>query len=71
MKFDKFVGENSIDQLKVVGRFYDRIDGSLKIIGTVRYVYEWYEEVFNVVYGYIVGFVIVKGRFIVFDTDVA
>lgn len=70
MKFDKFVGENLIDQLKVVGCFYDCIDGLLKIIGMVCYVYEWYEEVFNVVYGYIVGFVIVKGCFIVFDMDV-
>lgn len=33
MKFDKPAGENPIDQLKVVGRPHDRIDGPLKTTG--------------------------------------
>lgn len=37
MKFDKPAGENPIDQLKVVGRPHDRIDGPLKTTGTARY----------------------------------
>ncbi len=44
MKFDKPAGENTIDQLKVVGRPHDRIDGPLKTTGTARYAYEWHEE---------------------------
>lgn len=40
MKFDKPAGENTIDQLKVVGRPHDRIDGPLKTTGTARYAYE-------------------------------
>ncbi len=44
MKFDKPAGENPIDQLKVVGRPHDRIDGPLKTTGTARYAYEWHEE---------------------------
>ena len=34
MLFDKPAGENPIDQLKVVGRPTDRIDGPLKTSGT-------------------------------------
>ncbi|GEI83610.1 moco-containing subunit of PaoABC aldehyde oxidoreductase [Escherichia coli O145:H28] len=37
MKFDKPAGENPIDQLKVVGRPHDRIDGPLKTTGTARH----------------------------------
>lgn len=55
MKFDKPAGENPIDQLKVVGRPHDRIDGPLKTTGTARYAYEWHEEAPNAAYGYIVG----------------
>jgi len=39
MKFDKPAGPNPIDQLKVVGRPADRIDGPLKTTGTARYAY--------------------------------
>jgi len=48
MKFDKPAGENPIDQLKVVGRPHDRIDGPLKTTGTARYAYEWHEEAPNI-----------------------
>ncbi len=46
---------DSFDQLKVVGRPHDRIDGPLKTTGTARYAYEWHEEAPNAAYGYIVG----------------
>ena len=62
MKFDKPAGENPIDQLKVVGRPHDCIDGPLKTTGTARYAYEWHEEAPNAAYGYIVGSAIAKGR---------
>lgn len=71
MKFDKPAGENPIDQLKVVGRPHDRIDGPLKTTGTARYAYEWYEEAPNAAYGYIVGSAIAKGCLTALDTDAA
>lgn len=71
MKFDKPAGENPIDQLKVVGRPHDRIDGPLKTTGTARYAYEWHEEAPNAAYGYIVGSAIAKGRLTALDTDAA
>ena len=71
MKFDKPAGENPIDQLKVVGRPHDRIDGPLKTTGTARYAYEWHEESPNAAYGYIVGSAIAKGRLTALDTDAA
>ncbi|HAM2920380.1 TPA: xanthine dehydrogenase family protein molybdopterin-binding subunit, partial [Escherichia coli] len=71
MKFDKPAGENPIDQLKVVGRPYDRIDGPLKTTGTARYAYEWHEESPNAAYGYIVGSAMAKGRLTALDTDAA
>ena len=71
MKFDKPAGENTIDQLKVVGRPHDRIDGPLKTTGTARYAYEWHEEAPNAAYGYIVGSAIAKGRLTALDTDAA
>lgn len=71
MKFDKPAGENTIDQLKVVGRPHDRIDGPLKTTGTARYAYEWHEEAPNAANGYIVGSAIAKGRLTALDTDAA
>lgn len=71
MKFDKPAGENPIDQLKVVGRPHDRIDGPLKTTGTARYAYEWHEEAPNAAYGYIVGSAIAKGCLTALDTDAA
>ena len=55
MKFDKPAGENPIDQLKVVGRPHDRIDGPLKTTGWGLYAFELYEEAPNAAYGYFVG----------------
>ena len=40
MKFDQPAGTNPIDQLKVVGRPTDRIDGPKKTTGTAPYAAE-------------------------------
>ncbi|MDB5715424.1 MAG: xanthine dehydrogenase [Sphingomonadales bacterium] len=62
MKFITPAGTNPIDQLKVIGKPHDRIDGPLKTTGTAPYAYEHHEAVPNQVYGYIVGSAIAKGR---------
>lgn len=61
MKFDKPAGQNSIDQLKVVGKPMDRVEGPLKTTGTAKYAYEYHEEVANPAYGYILGAAIARG----------
>lgn len=61
MKFDKPAGQNPIDQLKVVGKPTDRIEGPLKTTGTAKYAYEYNEEVTNPAYGYILGAAIARG----------
>ena len=62
MKFDTPATTNPIDQLKVVGKATDRIDGPLKTTGTAPYAYERHDVVANPAYGYIVGAAIAKGR---------
>src|SRR6266700_1556440 len=62
MRFDTPATTNPIDQLKVVGRPTDRIDGPLKTTGTAPYAYERYDVVPNQAYGYVVGAAIGKGR---------
>src|SRR6266550_1121843 len=62
MKFDTSATTNPIDQLKVIGRPTDRIDGPLKTTGSARYAYEQHDVVPNQAYGYIVGSAIAKGR---------
>ncbi|WP_294392638.1 aldehyde oxidoreductase molybdenum-binding subunit PaoC [uncultured Sphingomonas sp.] len=62
MKFENPAGKNPIDQMKVVGRAHDRIDGPRKTTGTAPYAYEFHQEVPNAAYGYIVGASIAKGR---------
>ncbi len=62
MKFETPATTNPIDQLKVVGKPLDRIDGPLKTTGTARYAYEWHDAVSNAAYGYVVGSSIAKGR---------
>jgi xanthine dehydrogenase YagR molybdenum-binding subunit len=62
MKFDTPATTNPIDQLKVVGKPVDRIDGPLKTTGTARYAFEWHDVVPKPAYGYIVGSAISKGR---------
>jgi xanthine dehydrogenase YagR molybdenum-binding subunit len=62
MKFDTPATTNPIDQLKVVGRPVDRIDGPLKTTGSAPYAYEQHEAVPKAAYGYVVGSAIAKGR---------
>ena len=62
MKFDTPAMINPIDQLKVVGKPTDRIDGKFKTTGTAPYAYERHDVVANQAYGFIVGSAIAKGR---------
>ena len=62
MLFDKPAAANPIDQLKVVGKPTDRIDGPLKTTGTAPYAYERHDVISNPAYGHIVGSAIAKGR---------
>lgn len=62
MKFDTPASTNPIDQLKVVGKATDRIDGSLKTTGTAPYAYERHDVVSNQAYGFILGAAIAKGQ---------
>ena len=45
MKFDQPAGQNPIDQMKVIGKPIDRIDGPLKTCGLARYAYERHDVV--------------------------
>ena len=69
MKFTTPAGTNPIDQLQVVGRPLDRIDGPLKTTGQAPYAYE--QPVANAAYGYIIGAGIAKGRIASIDTRAA
>ncbi|MGZ5182712.1 MAG: molybdopterin cofactor-binding domain-containing protein, partial [Ramlibacter sp.] len=71
MKFTTAAGANPIDQLKIVGRPTDRIDGPLKTTGTAPYAYEQHRAVPNVAYGYVVGAGIAKGRIASMDLSAA
>jgi xanthine dehydrogenase YagR molybdenum-binding subunit len=71
MKFDTPAGQNPIDQLKVVGKATDRIDGPLKTTGTAPYAYERHDVAPNQAYGYVLGATIAKGRVLRIDTTAA
>lgn len=71
MKFDTPATSNPIDQLKVIGKSTDRIDGPLKTTGTAHYAYERHDVVPNQAYGFIVGAGIAKGRIRSIDADAA
>ena len=71
MKFDTPATTNPIDQLKVVGRPFDRIDGPLKTTGRAPYAYERYDVAPNQAYGYVVGAAIGKGRIASMDLSLA
>ena len=71
MKFTTPAGDNPIDQLKVVGKPTDRIDGALKTTGTAPYAYEQNKVAPNAVYGHVVGAAIAKGRITSMDTSEA
>ena len=69
MKFDTPATTNPIDQLKVVGKPTDRIDGKFKTTGTAPYAYERHDVVPNQAYGFILGAGIAKGRISGMDLD--
>ncbi len=71
MKFDTPSGTNPIDQLKVVGKPTDRIDGPAKTTGTAPYAYERHDVAPNAAYGYVLGAGIAKGRIRAIRTDEA
>ena len=71
MKFDTPATTNPIDQLKVVGKPTDRIDGPYKTTGTAPYAYDRHDVVPNQAYGYIVGSAIAKGRIASIDLTAA
>ena len=71
MKFDKPAKDNPIDQLRVVGRPHDRIDGPAKTTGTAHYAYERHDEAPDAAYGYVVGSAIAKGRINSINLDAA
>jgi xanthine dehydrogenase YagR molybdenum-binding subunit len=62
MKFDTPATTNPIDQLKVIGKAHDRIDGPRKTTGTATYAYEHHDAAPNAAYGYILGSAVAKGR---------
>ena len=62
MKFDTPAGTNPIDQMKLVGKATNRIDGPLKTTGMAPYAYERHDVVEGQLYGYVVGSAIAKGR---------
>jgi xanthine dehydrogenase YagR molybdenum-binding subunit len=64
MRFDTPATTNPIDQLRVIGKPTDRIDGPLKTTGRATYAYEWHDAVPNAAYGYVVGAAIAKGRIV-------
>ena len=68
MKFDTPATTNPIDQLKVVGKPVDRIDGPLKTTGRAPYAYERHDAIPDIAYGYVVGAAIAKGRITSMDT---
>ena len=69
MKFDSPATTNPIDQLKVIGKPTDRIDGKLKTTGTAPYAYERHDVAPNQAYGFILGSAIAKGRITGMDLD--
>ena len=71
MKFDSPATTNPIDNLKVVGKPTDRIEGPLKTTGTATYAYEYKDFPEKPAYGFVVGAAIAKGRIVSIDQKVA
>jgi xanthine dehydrogenase YagR molybdenum-binding subunit len=71
MKFDHPAASNPIDQLKVVGRPVDRIDGPLKTTGRAPYAAERHDVVAGQAHGFIVGAAIATGRIVSIDLSEA
>jgi xanthine dehydrogenase YagR molybdenum-binding subunit len=71
MKFDTPATTNPIDQLKVIGKPTDRIDGPLKTTGTAPYAHDRHDVVPNQAYGYVVGSAVARGRITSIDLSAA
>ncbi|RZJ19787.1 MAG: xanthine dehydrogenase family protein molybdopterin-binding subunit, partial [Haliea sp.] len=71
MKFDQPATTNPIDQLKVIGKPTDRIDGPLKTTGRAPYAYERHDAAPQAAYGYVIGAGIAKGRIASMDLEAA
>ncbi len=71
MKFTTPATTNPIDQMKVVGKPLDRIDGPMKTTGTAPYAYEQHAVAPNAAYGYVVGAAIAKGKITSIDLAAA
>jgi xanthine dehydrogenase YagR molybdenum-binding subunit len=71
MKFDTPATTNPIDQLKIIGKPVDRIEGRFKTTGTARYAYEHNDVARTMAYGYVVGAAIAKGRISEIDSRAA
>src|SRR6266702_4370212 len=71
MKFETAATTNPIDQLKVIGQPFSRIDGPLKTTGTAPYAYEHHDAAPNPAYGYVVGSAIAKGKIASIDVSAA
>jgi xanthine dehydrogenase YagR molybdenum-binding subunit len=71
MKFDTPATTNPIDQLRVVGRPTDRIDGPFKTTGTATYAYEQHKAAPDAAVGYVIGSSIAKGTIRHIDTAAA
>jgi xanthine dehydrogenase YagR molybdenum-binding subunit len=71
LKFDSPAGQNPIDQLKVIGKPHDRVDGKLKTTGTAPYAYERHDAVSHAAYGYVVGSSVATGTITSIDLSAA
>ena len=71
MKFDTPATTSPIDQLKVIGKPTERIDGKLKTTGTATYAYEHHAYRGKPAYGFVVGAAIAKGRIAAMDESAA
>ncbi|WAC71358.1 xanthine dehydrogenase family protein molybdopterin-binding subunit [Roseateles sp. SL47] len=71
MKFDRPATQNPIDQLRVVGKATDRIDGPRKTTGTAPYAYERHDVAPNAAYGVVMGAGIAKGTISSMDVKAA
>jgi len=71
MKFDTPATTNPIDQLKVIGKSTDRIDGPMKTTGRAPYAYEQHDGFPDPAYGFVVGSSIAKGKLTSLDISKA
>jgi xanthine dehydrogenase YagR molybdenum-binding subunit len=67
MKFDTPAQTNPIDQLKVVGKSADRVDGPLKTTGTAPYANDRHDVAANQAHGHVIGAAIARGRIVSID----